>query len=167
MTTTNSGFLTRIATTASSFACATVASRTETAIAGVATLQLYTRTTERLAAARTSRAFQAWPANPSHTMTGVAFSFECHPLRRVWSYKRTPVFFYTVIAQRRATALGAKLDVRALVDAIEPSAPCALLETVFRRGCLAVVADPALLACAPEPTSWRARFADTAISTHS
>lgn len=163
---THSGFLTRVATIAPSFTCA-VASRTEAAFAGVATLQLYTRTTERLAAARTSRAFQARSTDLPHTVAGIAFSFEYHPLRRVWSCKRTPVFFYTVIAQRHATTLGAKMDVLALVDAIESLAPWAFLETVFHRGCLAVVTDPALLARAPEATSRRARFADTAISTHS
>ena len=121
-TPTHSGFLTRVAITALSFACA-VASGTETAMAGVATLELYTRTAKRLAAARTSRAFQACPTELPHTMTGIAIALQHHPLRRVWPCKRTPVFFNTVVTQRRATTLGAELDVLALVDAIHPSAP--------------------------------------------
>jgi len=100
-------------------------------------------------------------------MTGIAVAFERHPLRRVWPYKITPVFFNAVVAQRRATTFGAELDVLALVDAIHPFASWAVLETVLRRRRLAVVANPALLACAPEPSPRRARLADAGVSTHS
>ena len=65
---------------------------TETAIAGVATLVLCTRTAKRLIAARTSPTFQTFPADLPRTTTGVA-SFEHHPIRDVWSCRRTPVFF--------------------------------------------------------------------------
>lgn len=100
-------------------------------------------------------------------MAGLAFAFEFYPLHRVCPEKSTSVFFDTVIAQRRAAALGAELYILALVDAIHPSAPRTVLETVFRRRALAVVADPALLACAPKPTFRRARRADARIPTHS
>lgn len=162
---TRSGLLARIASSTSSFA-RRVANEAEPDIAPATTLELCTRTAKRLAAPRTSRAPHTRLTNLAHTVIGFAFALEHDTLRRVWPYNIAPVFLRAVVAQRRPTALGAELDVLALVHAIHPFASRAVLETVFRRRRLAVVADPALLARAPEPASRRARLADAGIATH-